>query len=167
MSSEAPRASEIPGEKKQHVTFALQGAAGPRKPCRNKHFAQAQSMCHCKFSSQCPRSAPCASHVPSCLTAPLPLSSWSRQGWVILGMLWGKPLPPAHFLETNKKINLRNVATHLLLPLLGGCCAATSPHHTGSSGECPAAARSGTLLPMPPSDQIHLLPCLLCTYKAE
>lgn len=134
---------EIPGERQQHVTLALRDAASRTEPCRNKHSACAIAIPMAEPTLRTPR-LPRA--LPPVSTALLPFCSWepaglSQAGLSQPGVLWGKTLPPAHFLETNKKEkkreekkNPRNVATHWLLLLLGGCCAAASRTRRAAPG---------------------------------
>lgn len=96
---------EIPGERQQHVTLALRDAASRTEPCRNKHSACAIAIPMAEPTLRTPR-LPRA--LPPVSTALLPFCSWERAGLSQAGLsqpgvLWGKTLPPAHFLETNKK----------------------------------------------------------------
>lgn len=122
MISVAPRARMKYHEWQWHVALAPWGAPLQQSPAGADTLPRARSLCPCQLSSRCPCPVSPASPDPACLPLRPPCLSahLSRQGWVIPGMLFGKPLPPTHFLETNKKKkNPRNVATHLQLLLLG------------------------------------------------
>lgn len=114
MISVAPRAKMKYHERQWHVALVPRGAPLQQSPAGADSVPWAWSLCPCQLSSRCPcpvhPASPDPAHPPlrpPCLSAHL-----SRQGWVIPGMLFGKPLPPAHFLETNKKKKIPEMLRH-------------------------------------------------------